>query len=171
MWISGKKYLLTPDKLSYIIAMLVSLKGKLCPKQQPYPYRRLRGSFWKVPEQPSQIFRIQKGYATIRSFPAAAARGSDGSQAGDFHSGSRTGLQDLLLTWSSQVPGQLNILRIRRKYKWQRWHSSPRKDSALKCTVSCPEWAPRAAERSFLHAGAKAENRSRSDPVYPFPGR
>lgn len=44
------------------------------------------------------IFRIQKGYATIRSFPAAAARGSDGSQAGDFHSGSRTGPQDLLFT-------------------------------------------------------------------------
>lgn len=90
--------MLTLDKLSYIIAMLVSLQGKLCPKQQPYPYRRLRGSFWKVPEQPSQIFRIQKGYATIRSFPAAAARGSDGSQAGDFHSGSRTGPQDLLFT-------------------------------------------------------------------------
>ena len=31
-------------------------------------------------------------------FSAAAARGGDGSQAGDFHSGSRTGPQDLLFT-------------------------------------------------------------------------
>lgn len=70
MWISGKKYLLTLDKLSYIIAMLVSLQGKLCPKQQPYPYRRPRGlSFGKCRSSRHRFSGYRKDMRLFGVFP------------------------------------------------------------------------------------------------------
>ena len=77
------------------MAMLVSLQGKLRPKQQPYPHRRQVAVFWKVSEQPSRIFRMQGGYASIRSFPAVAARGRTGLET-------EAGFRDRFMTAGSR---------------------------------------------------------------------
>ena len=135
------KFFLTPNNVLYIISMLASLLGILCPNSNHIRFR-------KVSEQPIQQFsgnivhpllthvsrKDSKGYA---SWSRSRTRHS---RASSFH-----------------------VFNQRRKYKWQKWHISLRKGSAQRYTASYPEWAPRAAERFFPLAGAKAESRSQSD--------